>query len=451
MRRRGSLTGFIVLILLLTFSRSILSQEVWSEVSISKPAVYVGEPVEVNISVYTSTWFTRGVDLGNIKVNGAFTVFFRSVSVSISKNGRNYSGVNLIYNVFPYSEKDIVFPSLDITVETPKEGDYKGDKRDVKSEEKRIRVKPVPGGFDRDKWLVTTSLNVTDNWQGDLKNVKVGDVLIRRITRTVQGTVSELIPPILWSDIPGVSQYPARSNVENKKGTSDISASRTETMRFLFEKEGEVTIPEMVFTWYDPIRKQLYKRTLKEIETQVKPNPDPGVLASLRDSLKAEQAEFLKESEDDKPFSILGFTPEEFAVILILTVMLIYFLNLFIRRLFRIIKARREEYRNSEAFYFRRFIKTAKSKDARETINALYRWLDELKLPEPSLLYFARTYGSELLNIEVMTMEKELPKNQLTVILNSKEWMKARKRYGRGDGSHDLSGSADWINPVGYK
>ena len=118
--------GKIILFLTgLTFTHSVSSQTVWSEVNLNKQAVYVGEPVEVSITVYTSTWFTRGIDPGNIKVNGAFTVYFRPVTTSFQRDGQNYAGVQLIYNVFPYSEKDIVFPSLDIAVETPPEGDYK--------------------------------------------------------------------------------------------------------------------------------------------------------------------------------------------------------------------------------------------------------------------------------------------------------------------------------------
>ena len=171
--------------------------------------------------------------------------------------------MQLIYHVFPYSEKDLLFPSLDITVESPAEGDYKGARHLVKSAEKRIRVTPVPAGFDRDEWLVTTGLGISDNWEGDLQHVKVGDVLERQITRTAQGTVSELIPPIGWDSVPDVSMYAARSVVRNNKTATDISAVRTETMRFLFEKEGEVILPEMVFSWYDPVQKQLYKRTLE--------------------------------------------------------------------------------------------------------------------------------------------------------------------------------------------
>ncbi len=123
-----------------------------TDVRINKNTVYVGEPVEVSVSVYTSTWFTKGVNPGNIKVNDAFTVYFRSLSNSKQINGQTYAGVTMTFNVFPYDNKDIIFPSMEFTVETPDNGDYKGVNRLVKTPSRTIKVKPVPLSFNRNEW-----------------------------------------------------------------------------------------------------------------------------------------------------------------------------------------------------------------------------------------------------------------------------------------------------------
>lgn len=430
-------------------SGHIYSQQLFSEVSLNKSSVYVGEPVQVKISVFTSTWFTRGLDPGNIKVNGAFTVYFRPVSTSVARDGQNYAGVELIYNVFPYSEKDILFPSLDITVETPPEGDYKGVRRVVKSAEKRINVRPFPAGFNQDSWLVTTSLSLSDQWQGDLNNVKVGDVLVRRISRKAQGTVSELIPPMQWDTIPGVSLYKARSTVENNKTRTAISASRTETMRFLFEEEGEVTLPEMAFSWYDPVQKELFKRTLRKIMINVQPNPDLGMLATVRDSLLAVQEAAMQESGDEEPWTIWGLTPERFAAILIVAGFLAYVLQVIVRRMVRSIKARREQYRNSEAYYFQKFKKAAKGRDKTNITKALYRWIDELKLYEPSISYFARKYGTQVLQEEAKLIADTMHHLPSGVKIHLEEWQHARKNYHAAKRTdHSAGRMSGWINPA---
>jgi len=448
MRRSGKVISFLALLLALIIPLAVVSQELWSEVSLNKSSVYVGEPVEVSITVYTSTWFTRGIDPGNIKVNGAFTVYFRPVSTSFQKNGKNYAGVKLIYNVFPYTEKDIVFPSLDIRVETPAEGDFKGVARVVKSKERNIRVKPIPPGFNQEGWLVTTGMSVYDNWTSDLKNVKVGDVLSRNIRREAQGTVSELIPPVQWDSIPGVSLYPSRSSVENNQSKTAISAVRTETMRYLFEKEGEVQLPEMVFTWYNPVQQKLYKRTLKAIVIQVQPNPDLGMLASIRDSLQVEQEKMLSAREENQPFNILGLTPEQFAGVIAAIAIIGYLFFVFFKKIIQRTRLKRHQYRNSEAYYFDRFVHLARAKKPGEALNALYRWIDSLHLTEPNLIYFAGNYGDQVLQRETTKIEQDLRNNKSVLAFNLPEWERARKNYlNKGSGKTKRQ-QGQWINPV---
>ncbi|MCK5816354.1 MAG: hypothetical protein KAH07_10470, partial [Flavobacteriaceae bacterium] len=94
-----------ILFLLLICSQLFYGQRhLISDVSINRSSVFVGQPVKVSVSVYTSTWFTKGVNPGNIKVNGAFTVYFRSLSNSKKINRQTYAGVTMYFHVFPYDD-----------------------------------------------------------------------------------------------------------------------------------------------------------------------------------------------------------------------------------------------------------------------------------------------------------------------------------------------------------
>ncbi|WP_057938896.1 BatD family protein [Algoriphagus resistens] len=427
-------------------SLDALGQSLWSDVTVDRTSAYLGQPVEVSVTVYTSTWFTKGLDLGNIKVEGAFTVYFRPVTTSFNRDGQTYAGVKQIYHVFPYSDKDIVFPELAIEVESPAVGDYKGKKHTVTTEAKSIKVKPIPGKFSETDWLVAGGLSVTERWSGDRNKVKVGDVLERTISRTAAGTVSELIPPIAWDSIMNVGMYPSRSEVENNKTKTAISASRTEDMRYLFEKEGEVVLPEMVFTWFNPYRNQLYKRTLKEVKIEVQPNPDLGVLASVRDSLaQSAQEEIVAEEVDDQPLRIMGMSPEKFTLV---SAVAILALTVFIRLLRTGIskwKQKREAYLVSEEFYFNEFKEASKNKSQRAVAAKLYRWLDAMELEEPSAEFFARRYGSTALQRQVGRMESAWDQGNQFADLNLTEWVSARQKYLNGEVRIDTG----WINPVG--
>ncbi len=421
-----------ILFLLLICSQLFFGQRhLISDVSINRSSVFVGQPVEVSVSVYTSTWFTAGVNPGNIKVNGAFTVYFRSLSNSKKINGQTYAGVTMYFHVFPYDDQDIEFPSLDIQVETPNVGDYKGVKHTIKTKARTIKVKPVPPNINKEEWLVTSWMSVSENWSGNVKNVKVGDVLERSIFRNVSGTVSELIPPIIWDTIPNVSLYPTRSTVKNHKTKTAISATRTEGMRYLFEQEGRVKISKMELTWWDPYRNKLYKKTLPEVMIDVQPNPDLGMLTTIKESLEAEIIE--KERVDDKEFSILGVTLKEFLIYLATFIVTLIGLFKIIKRLIIYLKKRRANYRNSEKYYFDLFIKSINSKDFAKIQNALYRWIDRLQLAEPTIHYFIKMYGVE----HIMNEHS----------FNKKDWIVARKKFLHLVKNRTTTISIGWVNP----
>ncbi len=437
--------GFLMLFL---WQGAFAQGHLFSDVKLSQGTVYVGQPVEVTVLVYTSTWFTRGIDPGNIKVNGAFTVYFRSVSSSKQISGKTYAGVEMIFHVFPYDDEDILFPSLEIYVETPDEGGYKGVRRVVKTKEREINVKPVPPGINKSEWLVASGMSVKESWSGDKTRVKVGDVLERTISREVAGTVSELIPPIEWDSLPGVSLYPARSEVNNHKSRTAISASRRDGIRYLFEKEGEVTIPEKVLTWWNPVHQTLYKRTLPGFTIDVLPNPDLGMLESVRDSL-AVQTAGQGEATGDKPaITILGVSLKWFIAGFICFLIFIFLLIKGISSLRRIVSRRRDQYRNSELYYFKLFKKESKRQDPGKAVETLYQWLDQLILKEPTLKYFATCYGSTQLIREIKLLEQHINSgNTSTFSFNFKAWSGARMNCLKGKLQTAGSGRTLWINP----
>ena len=438
---------FRLLILCLLLGFTIQAQRhLIADVQFNKSSIYVGEPVEVQVSIFTSTWFTSGVNPGNIKVNGAFTIYFRSLSTSKKINGQTYAGVVLYFNIFPYDDDDLVFPALEFTVETPDKGGYKGVKRIVKTPQRSLKVKSVPAEIERDEWLVTSNLTISDRWLGDKNNVKVGDVLERRLTRNVAGTVSELVPPIKWDTIPNVSLYATRSEVSNNKTKTSINASRTDGTRYLFEKEGAVVIPEMVLTWWNQNAKKLFKRTVKGYAIEVKPNPDLGMLETMRDSLKVAIPMESDGEEESSPKTILGFSWKEFLLLIISLTVTVYLFVRIGRRIHEKLKQRKAIYRTSEAYFFKQFLTASQSKNSIKIINALYEWIDKLKLKEPTIHFFVNSYGQGVLEKDLSSIINA-SNDGSNMELNMKQWIQARKSYLNAISKKAVNNSSDWVNP----
>jgi hypothetical protein len=440
---------YLLIILLIVIGQGVFAQgHLFSKVNVNSKSVYVGQPVEVTVSVHTSTWFTKGVDPGNIKVNDAFTLYFRSVSSSEIINGKTYAGVEMIFNVFPYTDEDIVFPSLEINVETPDEGTSKSVSRTIKTNPITIKVKQVPVKSYRDEWMVSPGVSVTENWSGNLKKVKVGDVLERTVSREVQWLVAELIPPIIWDTVAGVSIYPSRAEVKNNKSKTAISASRTDGVKYLFEKEGEIEIPELVISWWNPQINKMQKRTLKKVLINVQANPDLGMLESIRDSLSILAQSGEEQTNEKAAFSVLGFSLKQLIVLAFILLLVFYVIYKLYSPLKNAWIKKREKYINSELYFFRKFQHSLKHKDANLAANRFYRWLDQINIKESTIAYFVQTYGTEqLIQQYKMLVDRKNMDTKISFVFNRKAWNESRKKFIKAQKNTEIKSNIFWINP----
>lgn len=431
----------------------LIGQSLISYVTVNPNNAYIGQPIELKVSVYSSTWFTSGIDVGNIKVDGALTVFFRSVSNTKTFNNKSHAGVDFYYNLFPTKDGIIEIPSLTINVESPKEGDYKGIKKSIKTKPKKVTVKGVPLGYDPNNWLVATYLSVNQNWSQSLSSIKVGDVVKRTITRNAGSTLSEFIPSTKSDSISGISIYPNRSKVNTTKTKTSVSARRIETSNYLFEKEGEITIPSIEYVYWNSSNKRFYRKHLDSIVVNVKPNADLEMLASIKKSLQKEK---IKEEEtEDKPFLILGLEPLEFAKYLLILIVLALILFWIVKKIFFQIKTKYNRYINSEAYAFRLLKQAIKNRDYPTFVKLSNAWLTKVDNKLNGIHGLAiktkSTQLSEILNIVNKTIFKQ---NKACSNYCYKQLLKeisiARKKYfslKRKDADSENNGK-DWLNPI---
>ncbi|MCX7546642.1 BatD family protein [Xanthomarina sp. F1114] len=448
------MVGKLKYIVFVMFAISVQTygQQLISYVSLNHDTAYIGQPVQMTVSVYSNTWFTTGIDVGNIQVEGALTVYFRSVSNSRTFSGKQFSGVDFIYNVFPTRAGKITVPELTIHVESPKPGGYKGIKHTIHTKPKSIQVNDVPVGYDPNNWLVSSSLNITERWNTSLKNVKVGDVLQRTITRSAAGTLSEFIPAVTWDSVPGVSIYNTRPKTNTHKSKTAVSASRVEMANYLFEKEGEVVLPKIEFVYWNYYNKRFYKKTIDSTVIQVAPNADLEMLASIKKQLEAETTE--PEVAEDKPFLILGMTPKRFLLLVIFGLLAIYVLIKLLKWFIPFSKKKYQAYLHSEKYLFTKVTRALRQKNARGFLEQLTKWMLHLDLEEQSFDYFLKTYGTEDLKREYSQLMANLFQNERPALSNSSALLSAlkasRKQYFETlEEKSKAKLDTDWLNPTG--
>ena len=376
-----NLRKYILVFIIFLFGvglQTIFAQNInaFARVSLSPREGVVRQPYKVTITVYSSTWFAEPLRFANLRIDDAFIIpFTRTVSGINYINNKKYATLTFYYLVFPYNTGKLEIPELEINASIPPEGDYKGQPVTIRTKPQILTINPVPSSKEEPVWMVAKNVKVSEEWDKPLEKLKVGDVLVRKITITANGTLPSLIQPLEVEKPEGTSIYPKEPDLQDRRNNTDVNGVRMENYSYLFEIEGNVNIPKEEVVWWNPQTKRVYKRTLPERKLTIAPNPDLDLMESLKDSLLAMTApQEVEAKKASIPWLKIG---------IIVIAVLIIFLLLYklLRSVIHKSKERRRLYLHSELYHFKKVKHTLNHKTSSEFIRELYIWFDLSREP----------------------------------------------------------------------
>lgn len=372
--------GICLIILLALCSLQTIAQvDAFATVKLNRTEVYPEQPIKATITVSTATWFTAPLTFENLQVENAFVIpFKRTLSTQIERNGKTYPSLQFYYLIYPYKSGSYKIPELVIQIESPAVGDYKGVATTLKTRSVSFTVNKPPNSFDA-PWFIATNVTIQEQWDDDIEQVKVGDVMLRELTINAAGTLPSFIPPTNFNDVNAVSIYERSPTLNDKRNNQTANGERIDRAVYLFEKEGEVEIPEVRIDWWNPYQQKAYFKRIPARTITVLPNPDLGMIASVRDSLNVIGGlnEPTTESANRR---ILGLKTWQFLSVLIVAIIALIKAYQFIKVQIKDIRERRRAFLQSEEYYFQQILRY-KGDDPEEILKRVYRWWDAFRVP----------------------------------------------------------------------
>jgi hypothetical protein len=261
----------------------------------------------VTITVLTSTWYTEPLDFDNIQIPNAFTLPFDQTTPGMfTVGGDQYAGLQFYFIVFPYTAGQFTIPAINIVATTPPKGSYTAVKVKLSTAPRPFTVKPVPNKLKDGNWLVAKNVFIKEHWNRSLQHLKVGDVIERTISIDAKGTLPQFIPPLRNGSLNFASEYLQDPELDDARTDYDANGRLTQSIVYLLEKEGVHEIPPIEISWWNPLNSKLYKRAAPGVKLTVQPNPNLGIMTTLKDSLAATQASLPAIQPTKKTFRIAG-------------------------------------------------------------------------------------------------------------------------------------------------
>jgi hypothetical protein len=229
-------------------------------------------------------------------------------------------------------------------------------RRQVTTAELSFTAKTPPGAEGLGTVIAARGLTVTDEWRPEPKAAKVGDAFTRTLTVAAADVPGMVFPPLRGDVVEGLAAYPKQPAVDDRTDRGMLTGRRVETVTYVCEKPGTVTVPDRTLTWFDLDAKELKTVKLQGRTFTVSPNPNAAATPAAAPAPTPPRAGW---------WWILGAAGGLAA--------LGWFVTVRVWPWWKLVRAERAE---SDARYFARFRHACHASDPHGVYVALVAWLD---------------------------------------------------------------------------
>lgn len=380
---------FVILFILVAFNT--LAQKPFASVYLNKKSTFVQAPVQLTIKVYSPTWFSDPLEFTDISIDGTFIIPFTQTQPGNTViNGENYVSLTFYYLVYPYKTGKVKIPSIEVIAHCPPPGDYKGQTYTLNTKATSFSCKALPES--ENEVYVANSVRLKDSWNKELNKIKSGDVVDRTLTQISYGTIPNFVKPVKVDSLTKARIYPksdeTTQHIDKKTGT--VYAIRKQTFTYLFTDTGTCVIPGANIHYFSPYALRYYEKSSEDLSVLISENPNPTMISSIADSLKA-KAFVVPETSQPKQSTlekIVYFVKDNYGYLLLI-IGLLFSLKLLLKawkKFTSYVKLKRTTRNSSESKFYVQLLISIGLRSTTKQLAKLYRWLLKKPIDSASLL-----------------------------------------------------------------
>jgi hypothetical protein len=402
----------------------LAAEDVILRTSVTPEKAWVGQKVVLHVDVLAKDGWAQLRKVRDTEVNGAYLLRLETQGTRLSETieGETYSGQRYELLLFAQRKGKITVPPVPVEVEVKTWGAGAGSRSHPMSTPLVEFVARTPPGAEDIRGLIsTTRLMANQKWEPETAGPKVGDAVKRTIMLKAPDVSGMAFAPMEHPEITGLGIYSSEPTVEDAYARGTLTGTRIETVTYVFERPGEIGIPGVVLFWWD-----IGDQKLRRVELPGRSLKVVGVPATVT----AATTEARHQQNMPRWWLVLGAA---IAAIIALA---------FRSSLWSRWEAWKKAKSETEAMYFRRIIRSARSGDARATLRDTMRWIDRINVgPESARLdLFLRSYGdartqeSASLLVRSLTMDGDI--HDMSVLSRGlararARWRQAQRRIRR--------------------
>jgi len=245
-------------------------------VSISAPetTAWTGELVHIIVELKANGSFSGSASFDIPEIPGTLLVKTGSPVIGSKEiEGEDWFVQTHGFALFSQKTGSIEIPSFPVRFEC-REG-FTGPVKQVTAETEplTIEIRRPPGSEDIPFLVTTESFDLSETWEPVPESAAVGDVFRRTIVQRADGLTGMALLPASTNAPEGVRVYPPKVETNDNTERGAFEGERRETLTYLLQQSGAITLPELIYTWWNPKSEKLESKSLPAITVQVAAAP----------------------------------------------------------------------------------------------------------------------------------------------------------------------------------
>ena len=210
----------------------------------------VGATLRLEVDLLTSTWFTQAPQPAPLELPNALISppTGQADKLTLTIDGETWFGLRLTYLISPTAPGQFSIPALPFSLHL---GQAAGP-INVSSAALNFNVSGAALTEQPTNHLVASQIRMTQQWQQSADPLKVGERITRQVRIEADGAQAMLIPPVEFSDIPGLKRYPQAPSVSTlSDGRGSIDGGvRIDSVSYVVEQAGDYSLPAIELHWW---------------------------------------------------------------------------------------------------------------------------------------------------------------------------------------------------------
>ncbi|NOT12529.1 MAG: hypothetical protein HOP23_11965 [Methylococcaceae bacterium] len=259
-------------ILFLMFSGTVWAEVEPVKVQVPETTAWIGQRVPFFVELRSAGSFAGAASFdlpqlpGSLLLNVGAPVMDTQIIEGQSWNLQVHE-----FALFSQKSGDLEIPK--ISVRFSRRDAFTGPAMEIQAEVPswQVHIKRPPGTKSIPFLITTETLELSENWEPEPGPTQAGTIFKRTIVQQASGVSGMALVPAPVYAPDSVRVYSGQAETNDKLERGDFFGERRETLTYLLQKSGTVTLPEIRYVWWNPKTEQLQSLILPAVSLEVTP------------------------------------------------------------------------------------------------------------------------------------------------------------------------------------